>query len=156
MKVAVVGSRGYPTLDAVDSLVDSLPPDTVVVSGGARGVDTRAESRAIRRGLWVESYRVQQVHWNPDRFEVQLHRWVNGEYQGYVLVEEDFDTFASAAYWRNCAIVDIATDRVFAFWDGKSRGTNATILMAEGRGRPMTVFPPFPPRPSETRVVVRA
>ena len=53
MKVAVIGSRDYPLLDLVRRLVLDLPPDTVVVSGGARGVDRTAEETARARGLEV-------------------------------------------------------------------------------------------------------
>lgn len=54
-KVAIVGSRNYPRLDLVRQYVASLAEDTVVVSGGARGVDETAEQAARERGLQVES-----------------------------------------------------------------------------------------------------
>jgi len=139
MKVGVAGSRDYPDLDKVRRFVDLLPVDTRVVSGGARGVDSAAEERAIERGMTVFSYRVQQVHWSPDRFEVQCHRWGmdgdhSGEYDGYVLVEEGFETFLDAAFFRNSIIADEKeTDRVVAFWDGESHGTKDTIEKAGDR-----------------------
>ena len=55
MKIAIVGSRDFPQLERIDAFVDSLSPGDVVVSGGARGVDSRAERRARARGLEVLS-----------------------------------------------------------------------------------------------------
>jgi hypothetical protein len=52
-RVAIVGSRDFPKLTLVDATVAALPADTVVISGGARGVDRRAAYAAKRRGLEV-------------------------------------------------------------------------------------------------------
>jgi hypothetical protein len=57
MRVAVVGSRGYSDLDEVRGYVRSLPDGTIIVSGGAHGVDAAAEEAAGQRGHVVESYR---------------------------------------------------------------------------------------------------
>ena len=38
MKLAIVGSRDYEHLNLVRYYVESLPPGTTIVSGGARGV----------------------------------------------------------------------------------------------------------------------
>ena len=143
MKIAVVGSRDYPDLEKVRRLADLLPHDAHVVSGGARGVDSAAEARAVERGLCVSSYRVQQIHWEPDRFEVQLHTWEDGEYGGYVLLEDDFEMFAEAALWRNGEIVSDAEDGVVAFWDGVSRGTGNTVARAQSAGRRVTIVRPY-------------
>lgn len=51
--VAIVGSRDYAPLSDVDEVVARLPATSVVVSGGARGVDQRAVDAARRRGLCV-------------------------------------------------------------------------------------------------------
>ena len=48
--VAIVGSRGYRDERAVREYVDSLPDDTVIVTGGARGVDNREASAAHGQG----------------------------------------------------------------------------------------------------------
>lgn len=47
-KVAIVGTRTYPHLDRVRSYIATLPPDTIVVSGGALGVDSTADEAARR------------------------------------------------------------------------------------------------------------
>ena len=50
-RVAVVGSRGYPDRAAVAAYVQALAEGTVVVSGGARGVDRWAADAAAECGL---------------------------------------------------------------------------------------------------------
>jgi hypothetical protein len=40
--VAIVGSREHPDLDVVRNYVRSLPKNALVISGGARGVDSAA------------------------------------------------------------------------------------------------------------------
>jgi len=45
-KVAIVGSRNFKALHLVRDLVASLPPDTIVLSGGASGVDKAAIEEA--------------------------------------------------------------------------------------------------------------
>ena len=49
--VGIVGSRQRTDKHNVIKLVDSLPQNSVVVSGGCRGVDTWALVRAKQRGL---------------------------------------------------------------------------------------------------------
>jgi hypothetical protein len=41
-KIAVIGSRNYPHLDRVRRYVEKLEEGTIVVTGGARGVDKTA------------------------------------------------------------------------------------------------------------------
>jgi hypothetical protein len=89
--------------------VARLPSDTVVVSWGAPGVDSFAEVAAKARGL---------------------------------------ETLIFAADWeglgrragpiRNERIVTRA-DRVVAFWDGASRGTLNTVLLAQRAGLPVEI-----------------
>lgn len=57
MKIAIVGSRDYDRLDLVVAYVKNLPPGTVVVSGGARGVDRVAANTATSCGFPVVEYR---------------------------------------------------------------------------------------------------
>jgi hypothetical protein len=112
VKVAIVGSRQYPDLDAVREYVRGIPPGTIVVSGGAQGVDKVAELEAKEQGLNVEI-------WYP--------RWdLHGKGAGFA---------------RNRAIVHSA-DRVVAFWDGESRGTKHTIHFAGVLKKRCDVFGP--------------
>ena len=53
MRVAIIGSRNYPDLLEVCRYVRLLPAGTVVVSGGAIGVDQAAANAARGFGLEV-------------------------------------------------------------------------------------------------------
>jgi hypothetical protein len=114
MKVGIVGSRGFGDLAQVARYVRGLQPGTVVVSGGALGVDSVAEKEAGRLGMATEIYRVDA--------EGAASR---GE-------------FARRANARNQLIVD-ASDRLVAFWDGESRGTADSIARARRAGKEVTV-----------------
>jgi hypothetical protein len=112
MKVAIVGSRGYPNLKAVKEYVENLPPDTTVVSGGARDVDTVAAQTAVAKG-----------------FPTQIFK-------------PDWQKYGKAAgYIRNVDIV-AAADRVVAFWDGISKGTKHSIDLAVKTGKPLEIIKP--------------
>ena len=109
-RVAIVGSRDYPSLQDVSRFVMSLDPATIVVSGGARGVDRTAKSAATSRGL---------------RTLVFLADWnIHGKRAGYI---------------RNEQIID-HVDEVVAFWDGKSPGTADTIRKARAARKPVRIF----------------
>lgn len=110
MRVAIVGSRDYLNESAVRAYVRALPPGTVVVSGGARGVDRWAASEAKECGLEVVEY---LADW--DRY---------GRRAGMI---------------RNSLIVS-DSDKVVAFWDGVSAGTANTIKSARRLGRELEVI----------------
>ena len=104
-RVAIIGSRDYPDLDAVRAYVRCLPKGSVVVSGGAKGVDSAAESEAKLCGLPTSIYHAE---WNK-----------YGK---------------SAGYRRNILIVENA-NRVVAFQHNRSRGTQHTIDIARKVGK---------------------
>jgi len=110
--VAIVGSRGWKDMEAVCAEVRRLPAGTVVVSGGARGVDQMAVSEADAVGLVTV---VVHPPWN-----------VKGPSAGPI---------------RNSVIVRIA-DRCIAFWDGQSPGTRDTIDKFTKAGKPVSVIKP--------------
>lgn len=118
-KVAVVGSRAYGKLRSVGRYIDTLPEGTIIVSGGAKGVDTAAELAAAKRGLRTKIFL-------PDY----------GTYGGKL-----------APIKRNEQIVDYC-DRLVAFWNGKSLGTLNAITRARKAGKKVKVFR-YPPRPKE-------
>lgn len=110
MRVAIVGSRDYPNRTQVEEYVATLEVGTVVVSGGATGVDTWAVEAAQKRGLKT------------------------------VVVRPDWATHGKAAGMiRNRAIVEQA-DAVVAFWDGQSPGTKHTLDHAARLGKPVTLI----------------
>jgi hypothetical protein len=113
--VAVVGSREFPKrkLEWVTKFVNNLLPETIVVSGGARGVDTAAEEAAVqRKDLHFYPYRVPSFLWEKKGKGVghfrnqQLVEFVN-EYGGVVVVfhcvdENGVMTGGSMNVVRNC------------------------------------------------------
>jgi predicted Rossmann fold nucleotide-binding protein DprA/Smf involved in DNA uptake len=120
-RVAIVGSR--PERDtaanearkvAVYALVKALPHGTIVVSGGAEGVDYWAQNAAAVYGL----------------IAIVVHpAWRRPDGTGD----------RGAGIKRNAVIVELA-DRVVAFWDGSSRGTASTIELARKAGKPVEVI----------------
>lgn len=109
-RVAIVGSRKFPDLERVRAYVRSLPADTVIVSGGASGVDTEAEMEADMRGIAVVVY--QPLYGSDGK---------------------------RAPLIRNQRIVDDC-DRLVAFWDGKSTGTQHAVGLARKAGKPVEVI----------------
>lgn len=112
MRVAIVGSRDYPDENAVREYVRSLPSDTIVVSGGARGVDSWAADEAWKQKLAIRIYRAK---WEK-----------HGRRAGFL---------------RNLEIVANA-DRIVAFWDGMSNGTRHTIDLARRSTKPVEIRSP--------------
>lgn len=111
MRIAIVGSRGYKDLASVESYVAALPPDSVIISGGALGVDGVAESAARRRGLRT------------------------------VVFPADWDNYGkSAGFKRNVTIVTEA-EKIVCFWDGRSAGARNDIDLAIEQGKPLEVYP---------------
>ena len=107
--VAIVGSRGYQRLGDVEKYVQGLPEGTVVVSGGARGVDKAAEDAAMEAGLDVEVYL------------------------------PDWDKYGRVAGFIRNKDIEENADRCVAFWDGKSKGTKNTVSLFEKAGKPVEV-----------------
>lgn len=110
MRIAIVGSRDYSHLDEVRQFVWEQERTTVIISGGAAGVDRAAVDEARRLHM---PYEVYLPDWN-----------VHGRAAGPI---------------RNRVIVE-ASDEVVAFWDGRSRGTKSTIDMARAKGKPVRVI----------------
>lgn len=115
-RVAFVGSRAYPesAYKYIRNAINVLPPNAVVISGGASGVDSKAVSYAISRRL---------------EYEVITARNEDNE----------FDTFR--AFQRNSEIVASA-DEVMVYWDKQSNGTRHAIKAAHDHSKPVTVTLP--------------
>jgi len=110
--VAIVGSRDWKDMEVVCAEVRRLPAGTVVVSGGARGVDKMAESEANAVGLVTV---IVRPPWN-----------IKGPSAGPI---------------RNSVIARIA-DRCIAFWDGQSPGTADVIKKFDKKNKKYTVIKP--------------
>ncbi len=110
MRIAIVGSRNYNFLHQVRKFVRTLPQGTVVVSGGARGVDDIAEREAAKCGLETKIF------------------------------PADWDRYGkSAGYKRNVQIVDYS-DMIVAFWVAGSKGTRHTIDIAKDKNKFLMVI----------------
>jgi len=105
MKTIIAGSRGITDYQLVAAAVAESGFDvTVVVSGGAKGVDGLGER-------WALDHDVPFVRFLPD-----WRRYGRG-----------------AGLVRNTQMIDGA-DALVALWDGASRGTAHVIRMARARG----------------------
>jgi hypothetical protein len=115
MRVGILGSRRLTDPGAVEACIAELAPETVVVTGGARGPDRWAEQAARARGLDVV------VH-KPDLGAVCT---------GWRAIDR--------YYVRNQAIVD-DSDSIIAFVaPDRTGGTEDTIRRAERAGKPVEV-----------------
>ena len=108
MKLLICGSRNITDFD----LSPYVPEDTeLIITGGAKGIDTVAEKYAILHNIPLEIVR-------PD-----YRRYGRG----------------AAPLIRNKQMADSA-DSILAIWDGISSGTKQTIEYAESIGKKVTVI----------------
>ena len=115
MKIAVVGSRDFKDEDFIIETLHNetkfLPPEGyIIISGGAKGVDTIAENFAKEMDLKTKIF---LPDWN--RY---------GKRAGFL---------------RNELIINEA-DKVIAFWDGSSKGTKHSIDLAIKAGKPLDIY----------------
>ena len=114
MKLAIIGSRSIASADLAPLITEE---PSLIISGGARGIDACAEEYARQHGIPTLILR-------PD-----YRRW------GRI-----------APILRDKAIAE-ACDALLAVWDGRSRGTKFTVDHARKLGRPVRVFLAGPPSP---------
>lgn len=102
MKLLIVGSRSIKDFD----LSQYIPKDTtLVISGGANGIDTLAEQ-------YADKHRISKLILRPR-----------------------YDLYGKAApLKRNDEMVDLA-DSVLVVWDGISKGTKHTIEYAKKKDK---------------------
>ena len=115
MKVLCCGSRGWGRSDLVmDTLQNDLNPFErhVILHGAASGADLDAGEAAHELGYEVRAF---PADWKQ-----------HGRSAGPI---------------RNRMMLDQDPDLVFAFWDGKSRGTLDTITEATRRGIRVEIIP---------------
>ena len=102
MKLLIVGSRTIMDFD----LVGHVPAETeLIISGGAKGMDTVAERYADAHGIEK------------------------------LIIRPEYEKYGRAApIKRNEIMVDMA-DAVLAVWDGESKGTKYTLGYARRMGK---------------------
>lgn len=102
MKLLVAGSRNIENFD----LSNYVPEDTdIIITGGARGIDTIAEK-------YADDHKISKIVLRP-----QYNLYKRG-----------------APLKRNEQMVDIA-DEVLVIWDGRSKGTQYTIKYADKKSK---------------------
>ena len=116
MKVAIVGSRDFTDERHVQRVIEHLferfGPALTIVSGGARGVDTMAETHAKRLGIPTI---IHHANWAKEG--------------------------KSAGMNRNILIVHDSEMVVAFFSPGpRSRGTSHTVRLARDTGRELRVW----------------
>jgi predicted Rossmann fold nucleotide-binding protein DprA/Smf involved in DNA uptake len=139
-RIAIVGSRQGADLEQVERFVRALylrQPSSLLISGGAAGVDKLAEQTWMSLGGRVQSFRPKQLE--QERYGVEV--WNLGEMQPSVGVlgepHPTWRTYAGAAWYRNLLIAEKA-DRVVAFYRRfKSAGAASTIDAARAEGKPL-------------------
>lgn len=107
-RIAVIGSR-TAHIDA-EALAAYIFSDAIIISGGAKGADTIAETFAISHNLPITIYK------------------------------PDYKKHGKAApLIRNRMIIDNC-DQVIAIWDGISKGTKFTLDYAKKQGKPIEII----------------
>jgi hypothetical protein len=96
------GSREWTDRDRVRRDLEGLPPDSIVIEGGARGLDSIVREEAPRMGIHVATV---PALWNF------------------------YDK--PAGYRRNMAMARLRPDFLYAYPLGESRGTRHMINIAE-------------------------
>lgn len=114
IKLAVIGSRTFTDRLRLFKILDQNKDKiSYLVSGKADGADTFADDYAKKTGIPIINY---YAVWRP----------------GGVLDK-------GAGFRRNAKIIR-ECDEVLAFWDGVSKGTQNSIMLAEQAGKPVTII----------------
>lgn len=106
MKLAIIGSRNISAVNIGAHLAE-VPE--VIISGGARGVDTLAAQYAESNGIPLQVFK------------------------------PNYKAHAQGAPIRRNETICKECTHLLAFWDGKSRGTAYTINYAKKLGRHVEV-----------------
>ena len=107
MKLLIVGSRSIKDFD----LTPHIPNETsLIISGGAIGVDTLAEKYADNHSI------------------------------SKIIIKPQYNIYGrSAPIKRNEEMVDMA-DEILVIWDGVSRGTNYTVKYAKKKNKSIKII----------------
>lgn len=107
MKLAIIGSR---TIESIDLSMYITETPTVIISGGAIGVDSIAAKYAKEHNIELNE------------------------------ILPDYSKYGKGALFiRNREIVKCC-DKLIAFWDGKSKGTMYTVNEAKKQNKEVTII----------------
>ena len=123
MRVAIVGSRSIVCQDTVNYHLDKLllpcggenGDEVVIVSGGAKGVDTLARE-------WARINKKDFILFKP-----------------YHLIDTQVTYHPRYFFTRNKQIID-NSDVVIVLWDGKSSGTKDAMKQARQQDKELRVI----------------
>ncbi len=107
MKLAVIGSRGL----FVD--IEKYIPKTkveLIISGGARGIDSLAEE-------YADKYKIPKL-----------------------ILKPDYDKYGKKAPLKRDKLIIDEADEIIAIWDGNSPGTKYSIDYATSQGKIIEIF----------------
>lgn len=115
MKAAVIGSRTFNDFSMVEKTMNEYKQNNnveyeLIISGGARGADSLGEE-------YANKYNVPKLILKPD--------WKKHK--------------KAAGFIRNKNIIDNA-EIVFAFWDGKSKGTQHAMQLTKQQHKTLIVI----------------
>jgi len=114
MNVIMCGGRNWDNAGKIQDAFDLLGPGKHrIIQGGASGADNMSKNLATSRGIEVITY---DADWKK-------HGRAAGPIRNQKMLEQG------------------NPDEVFAFWDGKSRGTLDMISRAVKGGIPVRIFP---------------
>ena len=141
MIVAVFGSRKGITEERVtEYLAPRFDPETILVSGGADGVDSFAERYWLERGGKVLSYR--PIQFKSESYGVQLFKlgsWPEGpSVTTLTHPNPEWRTYNSALTYRSMLVAEVA-ERGVAFLANRSPGTSRTVGFFQAEGKPCVI-----------------
>lgn len=115
MKIGVIGSRNFDdnwfvNIEYVYGILNKEPNITMIISGDAKGADKIAEKYADSNNLTKFIIRP-----NWDKYGIK------------------------AGFIRNSTIIKYS-DKIYAFWDGKSNGTRDSIKKAKLANKEIVVI----------------
>src|SRR5574339_141298 len=113
MKVGIVGSRNYPNREIIEKFIkENFSKDDVLVSGGAKGVDSWAQECAEKLGIKTEIY------------------------------YPDYEKYGKPAPLMRNTVIVAQSNQIVAFWDGISTGTLNTVTKCKKTNKPYKIFGP--------------
>lgn len=128
MKIIVAGSRSFNNYELVkDYLKNTVTPNDVIISGGAKGADSLGEQYAEEYGIPVEIFKADWKDISVPRAIIKVNHY--GKYN------------AAAGFMRNERMAEVA-DQLVAFWDGNSPGTAHMVNLMMKLNKPVTVINP--------------
>jgi len=110
MKLAVIGTKKFNDFTFLSSTLKKIPNIDMIISGGARGIDSLAKNFAIQN-------QIEFMEFPPDNKKF-------GD---------------KAKHIRDKLIVE-KCDELIAFWDGECEGTKYTMNYAKQLKKPIKII----------------